>query len=471
MDLLLDLARSQKVDLAKISILSLVDQYLAVIEGARRVRLELAADWLVMAAWLTWLKSRLLVPAAANDDLESGEMAAEALAERLREMNVIRTLAAWLAARPVLGQDVFARGAPESHHEYDRSRIVIEAGPFVRAYLEAIRRGTKTAPYTPRPLTLWTVQDALRRLADLVGSLPDWTTLEQFLPDHMDSPTERRAALSSTLLASLEMARGGTVRLRQEEAFGPILVRRGHAGGRSGRMSDDPEQQPVAESAAVPAVPEEPAPAGPRALREPDEDSLRLAEALVFASAEPVTPRGLARVLPDDIDADAVLAALRARYAGRGVELVDAGRRGDVPFGAGPGAPVAEGDRVAPPAASGGDGDTGDRRLPPADDAAGDRAYPRHGAVAADSGLVAGTEPDRTEGAARNPRAADPVGHHAGVPGAFRLEGSARTAPAGGSAAGDRAASRRPRRRCRRICSRRPRRMRATDSADDVGTR
>lgn len=231
LDLLLDLARSQKVDLVKISILSLVDQYLAVIEGARRIRLELAADWLVMAAWLTWLKSRLLIPAAANDDLESAEMAAEALAARLREMNVIRSLAAWFAARPVLGQDAFARGAPESHHEYDRSRIVIEAGPFVRAYLEAIRRGTRSSPYVPRALTLWTVQDALRRLVDLVGSLPDWTTLEQFLPDHLNSPTERRAALSSTLLASLEMARGGSVRLRQEEAFGPILVRRGSCDG------------------------------------------------------------------------------------------------------------------------------------------------------------------------------------------------------------------------------------------------
>ena len=229
MDLLLDLARAQKVDMARISILSLVDQFLAVIEGARRVRLELAADWLVMAAWLTWLKSRLLVPNASNDDLEDGEMAAEALATRLRELNVIRTLAAWLAARPVLGQDVFARGAPESHHEYDRSRIIIESGPFVRAYLEAIRRGTKSSPYTPRALTLWTVQDALRRLADLVGSLPDWTTLEQFLPGHMDSPAERRAALASTLLASLEMARGGIIHLRQDEAFGPILVRQGSA--------------------------------------------------------------------------------------------------------------------------------------------------------------------------------------------------------------------------------------------------
>jgi segregation and condensation protein A len=230
MDLLLDLARSQKVDLAKISILSLVDQYLAVIEGARRVRLELAADWLVMAAWLTWLKSRLLVPAAANDDLEDGALAAEALAERLRGMNVIRTVAAWLNSRPVLGQDVFARGAPESHVDFDRSRIVLESGPFVRAYLEAIRRGTRTATYKPRALTLWTVQDALRRLVDLVGSLPDWSDLEAFLPENLTSPTERRAALSSTLLASLEMARGGAVRLRQEEAFGPILVRRGEAG-------------------------------------------------------------------------------------------------------------------------------------------------------------------------------------------------------------------------------------------------
>ncbi len=113
--------------------------------------------------------------------------------------------------------------------DYDRSRIIIEAGPFVRAYLDAIRRGTKATTYTPRPLTLWTVQDALRRLADLVGSLPDWTILEDFLPVDMDGPTERRAALSSTLLASLEMARGGAVQLRQEEAFGPILVRQGNA--------------------------------------------------------------------------------------------------------------------------------------------------------------------------------------------------------------------------------------------------
>ena len=225
MDLLLDLARAQKVDLGKISILSLVEQYLAVIEGAQRIRLELAAEWLVMAAWLTWLKSRLLVPAAADDAPEDGALAAEALAERLRQMSVIRSLGAWLCARPVLGQDVFRRGAPEDHAEFDRSRIVLESGPFVRAYLAALRRCAKPARYTPRTLTLWTVQDALRRLRDLLGGKPDWISLESFLPANLTGSTERRAAVSSTLLASLEMARGGIVRLRQDAAFGPIQAR------------------------------------------------------------------------------------------------------------------------------------------------------------------------------------------------------------------------------------------------------
>src|SRR5690242_4069428 len=139
LDLLLDLARSQKLDLARISILALVDQYLAVIEGARRVRLELAADWLVMAAWLTWLKSRLLLP--AGTEAEEGEEAAGVLAARLQELEMIRTVAAWLGSRPQLGQDVFARGAPEDHTEIDRSRLALDLGGLVRAYLAAVRRG------------------------------------------------------------------------------------------------------------------------------------------------------------------------------------------------------------------------------------------------------------------------------------------------------------------------------------------
>jgi segregation and condensation protein A len=226
LDLLLELARAQKFDLATISILALVDQYLVVIEGARRVRLELAADWLVMAAWLTWLKSRLLLP-AGTEAAEEGEQAAEVLAARLRELEAIRTVAAWFGQRPQLGVDVFARGMPEDHTEIDRSRLLLDLGSLVRTYLVAVRRGTKAAVYRPRALTLWTVQDALRRLASLVGTLPDWSSLEQFLPESLTGATERRAAVASTLLAGLEMARGGTVSLRQEETFGPILVRRG----------------------------------------------------------------------------------------------------------------------------------------------------------------------------------------------------------------------------------------------------
>jgi segregation and condensation protein A len=225
LDLLLDLARAQKVDLARISILSLVDQYLAVIEGARRVRLELAADWLVMAAWLTWLKSRLLLPEGA-EAAEEGELAADVLAARLRDLQAVRTCAVWLAARPQLGHDVFARGAPEDHTEIDRSRLALDLGSLVRAYLLAVRRGAGTRRYQPRPLNLWNVKDALERLASLVGSVPDWTSLERFLPDVLDGQLERRAALASTLLASLELARAGGLWLRQEQDFGPILVRR-----------------------------------------------------------------------------------------------------------------------------------------------------------------------------------------------------------------------------------------------------
>jgi segregation and condensation protein A len=217
LDLLLDLARAQKVDLAKISILALVEQYLAVIEGARRIRLELAADWLVMAAWLAWLKSRLLLP--EGEAAEEGELAADVLAAR-------RAGAAWLAGRPQLGHEVFARGAPEDHTEIDRSRLALDLGSLMRAYLQAMRRRSSTRRYRPRPLSLWSVNDALHRLGALLGSLPDWSSLERFLPESLGTPLERRAAFASTLLAGLELARGGAVRLRQERAFGPILVRR-----------------------------------------------------------------------------------------------------------------------------------------------------------------------------------------------------------------------------------------------------
>jgi segregation and condensation protein A len=217
------------VDLAKISILALVDQYLAVIEGARKVRLELAAEWLVMAAWLTWLKSRLLVP-AGTDEAEDPEQLAELLTGRLQALELIRAAAAWLGRRPILGVEVFAQGAAEDHTVIDNSRLVIDQAAFLSAYLRGRRRGTKRVSYQPRKLA-FTVQDALKRLTSLLGSMPDWTNLEKFLPAIKEGvpgdKLERRAAMSSTLIAGLELARGGQLRLRQEEAFGPILVGRG----------------------------------------------------------------------------------------------------------------------------------------------------------------------------------------------------------------------------------------------------
>lgn len=225
LDLLLELARAQKVDLARISILALVEQYLAVIENARRLRLEVAADWLVMAAWLAWLKSRLLLP-ETPEAAEEGATAAEALAGRLRDWQAIRIAAGWMTARPQLGVDVFARGAPEDHTEIDRSRLRLDLPSLVRAYIAAAKRAAAGRVYRPKPLTVWTVRDALERLAQLLGTVPDWASLEQFLPQGLEGATQRRAALASTLIAGLELARGGTVRLRQDAPFGPVLVGR-----------------------------------------------------------------------------------------------------------------------------------------------------------------------------------------------------------------------------------------------------
>jgi len=224
LDLLLDLARAQKVDIARISILSLVDQYLAVIEGARRVRLEIAADWLVMAAWLAWLKSRLLLPEDPEAE-EDAEALAEALANRLRELERMREAAAWLGGRPLLGRDTMARGAPERLVLEDRSALAADLPGLLRAYTDIARRALARRPYRPRPRRIWTVQDALSQLRRLVGSAPGWAELAGFLPEAEMDPTERRAALASTLVASLEMAKTGMAELRQDAPFAPILLR------------------------------------------------------------------------------------------------------------------------------------------------------------------------------------------------------------------------------------------------------
>lgn len=228
LDALLELARAQKVDIRQISILALVDQFLAAIAGARRVRLELHAEWLVMAAWLAWLKSRLLLPEEERGPEEDPLVAAQRLTDRLEELARMRAAALWLGARAQLGRETFARGAPESLRVEDRSGLALDLPALLRAYVAARRRGAAARPFTPKPRKLWSVAEALARLRALLGGPgwgPDWATLAAFLPEGLEAPLDRKAALASTLVAALEAARGGGVELSQEAAFSPILVR------------------------------------------------------------------------------------------------------------------------------------------------------------------------------------------------------------------------------------------------------
>ena len=226
LDLLLTLARQQKVDLRHVSILQLAESYLAFIDAARDLRLEIAADYLVTAAWLAYLKSRLLLPPypADEDAPDADEMAAR-LAFQLRRLEAMRAAAARLMARDRLGRDVFVRGAPDP--------ITVERQTEWRATLLDLLQGyarckTKAA-YTPlhveRP-KIYAMEDALRRLGVTLGTALDWTTLEAFLPDDWREPRLVRSAMASTFAATLELARDGVVALRQEEPFGRIELRR-----------------------------------------------------------------------------------------------------------------------------------------------------------------------------------------------------------------------------------------------------
>lgn len=236
MDLLLELARAQKVDLARISIGALVEQYLAVVAEARAVRLELAADWLVMAAWLTWLKSRLLLPEEPDAAEEVGEASA-LLAARLLALELMRSRAAWLAARPLLGRDVHARGLPETLLRLDRSGLRLDLPGLLRAWVAVLRRQAAERRYVPPTPARWTVGDALARLAAMLGRATAWIGFETVLPraapgrdgnaeECLSEGRERSAAVAATLLAGLELARDGAAELRQEQPFGPILLRR-----------------------------------------------------------------------------------------------------------------------------------------------------------------------------------------------------------------------------------------------------
>jgi segregation and condensation protein A len=223
-DILLSLAREQKVDLTKISILALADQYLAFIAAARRLRLEIAADYLVMAAWLAYLKSRLLLPEPPAPDEPSGEELAAALTHQLQRLEAMRAAAARLMARPRLGQDVFQRGAPEGLPRRLVPRYEATLFDLLRAYGQQRQRKENAVMHIAPP-ELYSMDDALDRLRRILGRAPEWRALLSFLPTGLRPGLIERSAIAATFAASLELARTGRLQLRQDSIFGPIFLR------------------------------------------------------------------------------------------------------------------------------------------------------------------------------------------------------------------------------------------------------
>ncbi len=223
-DMLLALARQQKVDLLHISILQLADQYLAFISEARRLRLEIAADYLVMAAWLAYLKSRLLLPEAEAEDEPSGPEMAEALAFQLRRLESMQQAGAKVMELPRLGRDVFPRGAPEGVTVTRIPVYELSLYELLKAYGDQQRRGQPDS-LEIAPTEVYSVDDALDRLSRLVGDLPDWSTLMSFLPDGLRRGMVFRSAVASTFAATLEMAKAGKLEIRQSGTFGPLYLR------------------------------------------------------------------------------------------------------------------------------------------------------------------------------------------------------------------------------------------------------
>jgi len=222
LDLLLTLARAQKVDLAKISILALVEQYLAFIADARKLRLEIAADYLVMAAWLAYLKSCLLLP--KDPTIEPGpEELAMRLQLRLQRLQAMREAGARLIGRDRLGRDVFLRGRPEGLKVIRRSAWSADLYDLISAY-GIVRARSEPAVHVVARRPVMTLDEAIHRLEQLVGAHVDWTRLEAFLPDTQD-PEYRRSALASSFVASLELARLGKIRIEQDGNFAPLFVR------------------------------------------------------------------------------------------------------------------------------------------------------------------------------------------------------------------------------------------------------
>ena len=222
LDLLLALARSQKVDLKAISILALVDQYLRFVEEARAIKLELAADYLVMAAWLAYLKSGLLLPRDPEVEPSPEELALR-LQLRLERLNAMREAGARLMARDRLGRDVFLRGSPEGLRTQRKALWQAEIYDLIAAY-GVITARTRPVMHVVAQRAVMTLEAALERVSRLIGSRIEWDTIESFLPGEATG-TFRKSALASSFVAALELARQGRVELRQKSAFAPLYLR------------------------------------------------------------------------------------------------------------------------------------------------------------------------------------------------------------------------------------------------------
>jgi segregation and condensation protein A len=224
LDLLLHLARNQKVDLARISILALAEQYLKFVDSARAIRLELAADYLVMAAWLAYLKSKLLIPKQPGDDGESGEELAAVLQFRLKRLEAMRDAAARLVNRNRLGRDVFARGMPEMVIIEKRNEYSASLYDLLTAYaVQRQRQAITNVRIAKRGV--WSLKEAREILIRLIGEFRDWTALDQFLTEYLASAEERSTAIASSFAATLELVREGAIEMRQQEAFAPLYLR------------------------------------------------------------------------------------------------------------------------------------------------------------------------------------------------------------------------------------------------------
>lgn len=226
LDLLLSLSRTQKVDLRRVSVLHLAEQYLAFIDAASELRIELAADYLVMAAWLAFLKSRLLLPPDPSDGGPSGEELAAHLAFQLERLEAMRKAAAKLMARDQRGRDFFVRGIPEDVTRVRKVTYTATLLDLMQGYAR-IRTKDDFRPFVLDREAILTMEQALERMRALIGYAGDWTGLESYLPEGWQiDPKRRRSATAATFAASLELAKAGKIEIRQSELFSPIQIRK-----------------------------------------------------------------------------------------------------------------------------------------------------------------------------------------------------------------------------------------------------